>query len=383
MKIAYCIPGLHNPSGMERVVTLKANYLVSVGYEVHIIITDGAGRDYAFALNQRVQVHQLDIDFEEPYKYPFIKRILLYNKKMCQLKGRLDKCLNEIKPDITVSLLRRDINVMHKMTDGSIKIGEIHFNRLHYRHFPAPPWMPRWLHGMIERHWQKLMISKLQKLAAFVVLTHEDAGYWHELKNVHVIPNPTTFFPDVVSTCTSKQAISAGRYVHQKGFDRLIAAWAQVVAVHQDWVLKIYGDGFLRERLSAQIKKLGLTENCFLEHNAPDIDAKLRESSIFVLSSRYEGLPMILLEAMASGLPVVSFACPCGPSDIISDGVDGFLVEDGNIDKLSSSITRLIEDEGLRQRMGQKAREKVAQYSIESVGEQWCNLFESLVNERK
>ncbi len=380
MKIAYCIPGLHNPSGMERVLTLKANYLSAQGVDVHIILTDGKGKKRAFPLDERITVHQLDIDFEEPYRYTFIKRTLLYYRKMNQLEHRLNECLNQIKPDITVSLLRRDINVMHKMTDGSIKIGEIHFDRLHYRQFHSPRWLPSCLHTAIERRWMQSLIRKLQKLSAFVVLTHEDAQNWPELNNITVIPNPTSFFPEKTSTCTNKQAIAAGRYTSQKGFDRLIAAWKQVATKHPDWILTIYGDGALREQLSAQISKSGLQNCCHLKHSVKDISTKLQESSIFILSSRYEGLPMILLEAMACGLPAVAFTCPCGPRDIISNSKDGILANDGNIDELANGINQLIENEELRQAMGKQARTRAEQFSIERIGIMWLDLFKNCID---
>ena len=266
MKIAYCIPALYNPSGMERVLTMKANYLALQGYEIHIILTDGGDKPPYFPLEKSVQVHQLDIDFEEPYHHPFWHRVWLYQKKMKALKKQLNACLCELKPDITVSLLRRDVNVINQMTDGSPKVGEIHFDRLHYRHFTAS-WMPTFIYSYVQKWWMGKLIRELKKLDKFVVLTHEDAAFWPELNNVIVVPNPTSFFPDTVSDCTRKQVIAAGRYVDQKGFDRLISAWQKVSSRHPDWVLKIYGDGGGRESLQQQITELGLNENCILEHS--------------------------------------------------------------------------------------------------------------------
>ena len=123
VKIAYCIPALYYPSGMERVLTMKANFLAMHGYEVHIIITDGGDKSPAFPLEASIQVHQLDIDFEEPYHHSFLRRVWLYLKKMRIFRKELDACLHRIKPDITVSLLRRDINIINQMTDGSLKMG--------------------------------------------------------------------------------------------------------------------------------------------------------------------------------------------------------------------------------------------------------------------
>lgn len=379
MRIAYCIPALYASGGMERVLSLKANYLALQGHDVHIIITDGGQKQPYFFLENSIKIHQLDIDFEEPYRYSFLRRFCLYQLRMKIFKKKLNSCLCQIKPDITVSLLRRDINIINKMTDGSKKVGEIHFDRLHYRKFNAS-WVPSIFHPYIQRQWMNALIRELRKLSKFIVLTYEDAAFWPELQNVAVIPNPTSFFPDKVSDCTQKQVIAAGRYVSQKGFERLIAAWPKVVEKHPDWILKIYGDGWMRDQLQQQVKELGLTQNCLLEHSVSDIASKFTESSVFVLSSRFEGFGLVIVEAMACGLPVVSFACYCGPRDIISDGIDGLLVDEGDTEELAASINRLIEDDDLRIKMGQMARLKAGNYKIEHIGNQWEKLFESLLN---
>lgn len=382
IKIAYCIPALYYPSGMERVLTLKANYLAQHGYEIHIILTDGGDKPPYFPLDPSITLHQLDIDFEEPYRYSLLRRTWLYKKKMRVLKKKLDQCLCFIKPDITVSLLRRDINVINHMTDGSVKVGEIHFDRLHYRNFKIS-WLPLCVNSYVEHFWVSSLVCELRKLAKFVVLTHEDAMFWPELQNVSVIPNPVSFFPDTVSDCSSKQVIAVGRYVAQKGFDRLITAWKTVADKHPDWALKIYGDGHLREELQRQIVDLGLTENCFLEYSVTDIIAKFCESSIFVMSSRFEGFGLVILEAMSCGVPVVAYACHCGPRDIITDCKDGILVPDGDIAGLAASINRLIEDKELRLRMGRNARLRAAEFKLDTVGKQWIDLFNSLLHINK
>lgn len=378
IKIAYCIPALYYPSGMERVLTLKANYLAQHGYEIHIILTDGGDKPPYFPLDASITLHQLDIDFEEPYRYSLLRRTWLYKKKMRVFQKKLNQCLCSIKCDITVSLLRRDINIINRMTDGSIKMGEIHFDRLHYRNFKAS-WLPLCINSYIEQRWISSLICELRKLSKFVVLTHEDATFWSELQNVCVIPNPVSFFPDTVSDCSSKQVIAVGRYVAQKGFDRLIAAWKTVADNHPDWTLKIYGDGHLRNELQQQVVDLGLTDNCFLEYSVNDVVAKFCESSISVLSSRFEGFGLVIIEAMSCGLPVVAFTCHCGPSDIIADGKNGLLVPDGDIAGLAAGINRLIEDGELRKQMGQEARRKAAEYKLDIIGRQWIGLFESVL----
>lgn len=377
--VAYCIPALYYPSGMERVLTLKANYLAQHGYEVHIILTDGGDKPPYFPLEPSVKLHQLDIDFEEPYRYSLLRRTWLYQKKMRVFQKKLNQCLCLIKPHITVSLLRRDINIINRMSDGSVKIGEIHFDRLHYRNFHVS-WLPSCINSYVEHRWISSLICQLRKLSKFIVLTHEDAAFWPELNNVCVIPNPVSFYPDTVSDCSPKQVIAVGRYVAQKGFDRLISAWREVADKHPDWTLKLYGDGHLREKLQQQIIDSGLTKSCFLEHSVADVVAKFCRSSISVMSSRFEGFGLVIVEAMSCGVPVVAFTCHCGPRDIITDGKDGLLIPDGDIANLAAGINRLIEDEELRKKMGQEARRRAAQYKLDVIGRQWIELFESILS---
>ena len=192
-----------------------------------------------------------------------------------------------------------------------------------------------------------------------------------------VIYNPLPFFPKRLSDVSQKQVIAVGRYVPQKGFDRLIPAWSIVNKRHPDWTLRIYGDG-MRQRLQQQIDELNVTSSCILEHTVEDIVEKYCESSIFVLSSRYEGFGMVIIEAMACGVPPVSFACPCGPRDIITDDKNGLLVDNGDIEGLAEKICYLIENEDIRQKMGQQAHTDVQRFKIEHIALQWKELFDSL-----
>lgn len=161
----------------------------------------------------------------------------------------------------------------------------------------------------------------------------------------------------------------------QKGFDRLVSAWRIVSRKHPDWTLSIYGDG-MREQLQRQVDEEGVASSCLLKHTVQNIVDKYCESSIFVLSSRYEGFGMVIIEAMACGVPPVSFTCPCGPRDIIADGRDGLLVENGDIEGLAEKICYLIEHEDLRRKMGRQARMDVERFRIEHIAEQWKELFE-------
>lgn len=377
LKIAYCIPALYYPSGMERVLTLKANYFAEYfGYEIHIILTDGKGKEPYYPLHPSIHIHQLDVAFDELLGQSLLRRIALYGKKQRIFKKKLNDCLCRISPDITISLLRRDINLMHQMKDGSVKLGEIHFNKSNYRDF-SDNRLPLFVQKGVRRYWMGQLIRRLRKLRKFIVLSHEDAAEWTELNNVEVIHNPLSFFPDRQTDGNSRQVIAVGRLVPQKGFDLLIPAWKRVAERHPDWTLRIYGDG-MREELQKQIDELGITSSCLLEHSVTNIADKYCESAIFVLSSRFEGFGMVITEAMACGVPPVSFACPCGPRDIINDGIDGLLVENGDIAGLADKISYLIEHEEERKEMGRRARGNVDRFRVERIARQWKELFESV-----
>lgn len=377
MKIAYCIPSLYYPSGMERVLTLKANYFAEhFGYDIHIILTDGKDKQPYYELHPSVTLHQLDINYDELYGFPLHKRITGYLSKQRLFKKRLNQCLCELRPDITISLLRRDINFINDVKDGSIKLGEIHFNKSNYRTF-SDNRLPAFIQRTVKQYWRWQLVRQLRKLKRFIVLSHEDAAEWTELNNVNVIHNPLPFLPERQSDNSQKQVIAVGRYMPQKGFDRLIPAWAIVSKRHPDWILRIYGDG-MRQQLQQQIDSFGISSTCILEHSTPNIMDKYCESSIFVLSSRFEGFGMVIIEAMACGVPPVSFTCPCGPRDIISDGKDGLLVENGDIEGMAEKICYLIENDDIRKKMGKQARLDVDRFKIEHIAQQWKKLFEEL-----
>lgn len=382
IRIAYCIPSLDHSGGMERVLTIKANYLADrLGYDISIIITDDKDTKPYFPLSEKIRVIQLDVNIDNLWQHPIWKRLYLYKKKMRLYKKRLKKCLNNLKPDITISLLRREINFLCDIQDGSVKVGEIHFGRYKYREANFG-FLPGLVNQWITNRWMAQLDKKVQQLDKFVVLTHEDAAYWKGLSNLTVIPNPITIEQGIYSDCSSRQVIAVGRYTYQKGFDQLIPAWKIVNENHPDWTLNIYGGGD-KEDLQQMIDNLGLSSTLKLNDPVSQIREKYQQSSIFVLSSRFEGLPLVLMEAMSCGLPSVSFTCPCGPKDIIHDGEDGILCENGNIESLAAGICQLIEDEQLRKEMGKKAAQNIQKFAINRIMQQWDYLFQDLVRKNR
>lgn len=377
LKLVYITPSLYIAGGVERVLTLKANYLADhYNYDVTIVLTDGGDKPFFYPLSDKVRVVQLNIGFEELWKLSFLRKIPVYLRKQREYRRKLTACLMELHPDVTVSLLRREINFLCHIGDGSKKVGELHVNRANYRNFEAAD--SNWVKRLFARYWMRSLVEKLRRLDRFVVLTHEDAEAWPELDNLEVIPDPLSFRPDTVSRLTEKRVIAVGRYVYQKGFDLLLQAWTNVEKKCPDWQLDVYGAGN-REPYERQMQQLGIdSQRCRLNGPVDNIQSEYLKSSLMVFSSRFEGFGMVLVEAMACGLPVVSFACPCGPKDLVSDGIDGLLVTPGNTDQLASAIIQMISDDGWRREMAIRAIEKSHMFDLPTLAERWKKLFESL-----
>jgi len=196
---------------------------------------------------------------------------------------------------------------------------------------------------------------------------------------VEVIPNPLSFYPEKSSTLDAKRVIVVGSHSYNKGYDTLLHIWKNIETQYPDWHLDIFGKIDKEETYINIAKTLDLKKVTF---NQPveDIQAEYLKSSILLLPSRSEGFGMVLIEAMSCGVPVISFDCPSGPRDIISDEVDGLLVENQNIKAFEDSIIRLIENNVERKIMGEKAKVSVKRYSIKDIAQQWGNLLNQLSN---
>ena len=377
LKIVYCTPALYMAGGVERVLTLKANYFAEhYGYDITIVLTEGKNKPLFYPLSDKIKIVNLDIDFEELWSCSFLKKIIVYLKKQSVFRQRLTAELMRLRPDITVSLLRREINFLTSIQDGSKKIGELHVNRANYRNFEAGE--ANAIKNLFAKLWMRNLVSHLKKLDRFVVLTEEDKASWTELKNIDVIPDPLAFNIGEVSPLTNKRVIAVGRYVYQKGFDLLLKAWAKVEKLHPDWELAVYGMGD-RDPYEQIIDDLLLDRSrCHLCGSTPDIRKEYLNSSLFVFSSRFEGFGMVLIEARACGLPVVSFDCPCGPKDIVRHGEDGLLVPSGDTDSLAEAMHKLMSDDVLRKNMASEALIDVRRFQLDEIARRWKTLFNSV-----
>ena len=391
-KIVYCTPALYSAGGVERVVSFKANYFAEkLGYDVTIIVTEGRGRSCFFPLSDTVKVVNFELGFEDLWKAPFLRKVFLYLSKQYKYKKRLSAELMRIRPDITISMLRREINFLTSLKDGSKKIGELHVNRTNYRNFEAND--SNILKRLFAKFWMRSLVGKLKGLDQLVVLTDKSKASWQELSNVTVIPDPIPMNIKgvkerrCIGVWSSKRVVTIGRYAYQKGYDLLLKAWAEIEKIKEleevnevkEWTLDIYGQGD-RTDYRQLMAELGIdTNRCHLNGPVDDVGQVYKDSSIFVLSSRFEGFGLVLVEAMASGLSVVSFDCPAGPDEIITDGYDGLLVPSGDVKLLAQKLMLLMADKELRTRLSQNARRSAQRYEMNSIAGKWVDLFNKLM----
>ena len=378
MKIVYCIAGTFNSGGMERVLANKANYLAERGYEVIIITTDQKERKPFFALSPKILCIDLEVNYADNNNKGFLNKVWYYPFKVRKHKQRLTRFLHILQADIVISMFCNDVSFMTKIRDGSFKILEIHFSK-----FKRLQYDRKGIWKLADWWRSKMDEIAVRRFDKFVVLTHEDKCYWGDLPNIEVIENAKNEWGDHTAALENKQVIAVGRYDYQKGFDRLIEAWRSVYKRFPDWKLKIIGDGESRNELDILVEKHDLNNVIELKMSVSDILQEYLDASFLVMSSRYEGMPMVLLEAMSVGLPMVAFACKCGPRDLILDGENGFLVPEGDVPLLAERIMQLIEEQDLRNRMGQAAKIKSERYAEPVIMEKWMKLFDNLLRNEK
>ena len=376
MKLIYCTHSICNPGGMERVLLNKIAYLVAhTDWEILLITTDQKNRPPFYPLPEGVRWMDLDINYSDDNDKGTIQKIKGYLRRKKLHKQKLSAILNKEKADVMVSLFPSESSFYPSLKDGSKKVLELHFNKFFRLQYNRTGLM-----GLIDRlrTWQdERMVRKFDK---FVVLSQEDKRYWGKMPNLCVIPNAALRMSDTYAEGDKKRVIAVGRLDYQKGFDRLIEAWriVQQNKAYADWHLDIFGQGEWKEMLQARINSYGLQDSMKLNAPTKQIGKEYTESSMLVMSSNYEGFPMVMIEAMACGLPAISFDFKCGPKDIIRHGENGLLVKNGDIQGLAEAMMKLMEDEELRSRMSLEARKVTETYSEEVVMKQWILLFERL-----
>jgi glycosyltransferase involved in cell wall biosynthesis len=357
MKIAFLIEDISGAGGTERVLSNLSNYLVNNNFEIEIHnLYNCRNTQFYYQIDPRISFidHKLG-----HYKYKNILTEIISVKRRIMTVRNIVKTTNS---DYLIGMWT-DINcflgIFSKLGTAK-KIGCEHISY----DFPK---------SMLWKYLRKKYYKNLYKT---IVLTEYDKkNYKVFTNNVSVIPNALSFYPKQLCNLKSKTILSVGRLTKQKGYDSLILVVEKVFKLFPDWKLIIIGKGVERDRINREISKRRLNDKIIIKDPTPNIMEEYLNCSIFALSSRNEGFPMVLIEAMACGLPVVSFDCPTGPNEIINNGIDGFLVENQNIEEFTNALLDLIRDSKKMELFSKNARMSVQRFSSENIMKKWLNIL--------
>lgn len=360
MNICFTICSLSNSGGTERVSTLIANELEQRGYHVFFVSYVGDKEPY-FSLNKDVKCYRILRNQWE--------RKLRHFPRYVQFRYQRFLKKNHIGLVIDVDVLMAEISAEACSRTGAKLISWDHFNYTY-------------MQGTVRKE-NALNLIKTYA-SQLVVLTKTDRRMFLEntdMKESFItqIYNPLTFESLAPITHHSKTVLALGRFMPQKGFDMLLKAWAIVESQMPEWKLEIIGDDGKDAAGLFPLKESLNLKNVSLLPATKDVVSKYKRASIYALSSRFEGFPMVLLEASAMSLPMVAFDCKTGPNEIIVDGDNGFLVEPGNLEQFAEKLIVLMKNDFLREEMGKNAYWRSKQFTMDKTIDKWVKMIESLV----
>jgi len=357
MKVLYITNGINGAGGLERVLSIKASYLADhYQYDVTILCLNNTDKDPFYAFSDKIKMVSITVG-GTPIKY------------IGSYKRGIQKLVKTINPDV-ISVCDDGLKgfFIPKIIGSKIPI-------VYERHASIQLNTNPSIKGT-------LMKKVMQKLAAdfsvFVVLTKSNLAEWTS-SNIVTIANPLTFYPEKPSALDTKHVIVVGSQSHNKGADLVLKAWQMLQERFPDWKLSIYGKEHPERKYENLAKELNINNKVLFYSPVRNIEEKYLESSLMVLPSRSEGFGMVLIEAMACGVPCVSFDCPSGPRDIVKNAVDGYLVPAENIEVLALKMMDLMQDDQKRKAFGLNARENVKRFMPERIVKEWDVLFKSLV----
>lgn len=367
MKLIYCHADVYNPGGMERVLLNKLRGWVERGYDTMVVTTDQHGRPPFYEFPPEVRMVDLGINYKDDNNKNPIAKTLGYLRRRRKHRKALTELLMRERPDIVVSLFPSESSFIPDIHDGSLKMLEMHFNkqfRLQYNR--------KGLLGLADRIRTKQDEKLVRKFDNFIVLTRQDAEMWGNLPNLGVMPNAAVTMPHREHQPGNHRVIAVGRLDYQKGFDRLLDAWALIpVELRKFWRLDIFGQGEWEEKLKQQIDTLGISESAAVNKPTDKIFDEYAASDFLVMTSHYEGFPMVMIEAMACGVPTVCFDFLCGPRDIIANGINGIIVPEGDLQALATAMQQLMEHPEQLAHLSEQAKRISEEFSQEVIMKRW------------
>ncbi len=359
-KLLYITPRVDGTGGLQKVLSLKIKYLINYfNFEV-VLLTTNAQEDKSFYDFNGITITHLSIKGQGPvYLYNFSKQI--------------KEQIKSINPDIVIVADNgfKGVLVPHFLSSKRTVFYERHISMVEFL-IKQDTLLNRINHRII----YKLMPLLARKFTAIVFL-NKAMSLEFSSSQKHIIANPLSFTPVLSKEAYPKKVIAVGRHTYQKGFDLLLKVWSEVVKVHPDWVLEIYGDNQGETALEEQAEKMKLTPYVHFFDPVSAIDEKYKQASFLLMTSRYEGFGLVLIEAMANGLPCIAFDCPTGPGEIIEDGSNGYLISDFNLVDYKNKVLHLMENEKSRKEMGENAIKSVDKYHIDTIMKQWDSLFKA------
>jgi len=383
MTIAYIYPAFINIGGADKIIISKANYMADHwGYEVYLITDSQNGLPTFFPLSPKVHLIDLDINFFQQYQYAPLKRLMVYLKLMRRYRKAMERTLQQIRPDIIISTFSRDakfVGLFKKYSKAAI--AEVHTTKKNIRALPNLR-LKGGFYIFLAAYIERQLNNSAKRFDEVVVLNSLEEDLWKRVRKVRVIHNAVQYYPEEENELKAKNVIYVGRAEYEKAPDRLIDVWRVVAEKHPDWTVSMYCTGAMLDKLKARVRDYGLEQQVRFMPPTKDMLSAYMSSSICVLTSRFEGFPVVLQEAMGCGIPCVSFNCPSGPRYIITDQEDGYLVRDGDIDGFAEKVCLLMEDEALRRRLGRQAKQSMARYGADVIMAQWRELFERLTKGR-
>lgn len=387
MKIVYCLNSICVLGGIGAVTCAKANALASIpDNEVYIVVTDHD--ESKCPPLSGVKLIDLDVNHWQNDSHSiFYAFSRIARNRMREHEKKLNSLLEELQPDVVISVGWSEKYIIPKISKGKpwVTIREYHYDRnyrFQYLRFQNNYKFSAYVRALLGTLYEKWKGRNLYDHT--VILTQQDKEEnWKGENNISVIPNPSSFYTDKHTNYNNKVAVTACRLHPVKQVDHLIEAWETVAKQHTDWQLHIYGDGPDEKRLTELISSKGLSNIVILKGRSYDMASSLSSGDFFIYASAYEGFGMVLVEAMTCGLPCISYLCPCGPKDIISDKIDGIHVPLNNIQDLANSILCMIENPDILQQMGHNALKKAEQYDVYRLAERWMTLFNDLHKDKQ